>query len=102
MTHSFKSNAIWHDSTGMECECEVIVEYDRYAGYDGDRINPPEDSRVEIIGITPVNAEYDVPDSAIDLDAYAEDCEQHWADEIADAAEARAEARREERWESSL
>ena len=69
MTHSFKSNAIWHDSTGMECECEVIVEYDRFTGYDGDRINPPEDARVEVIGITPVNADYDIPASAIDLEA---------------------------------
>lgn len=99
MTHSFKSNAIWHDSIGQECECEVIVEYDRYVGYNGDNVNPPEESRVEVIGITPVITDFDIPDAAIDLTAYEEDCQQHWADEIADAAEARAEAQREARWE---
>lgn len=96
MSHTFKSTAIWHDSAGNECECEVIVEYDRYTGFDGDRINPPEEARVEVIGITPVIAEYDIPANAIDLDAYAEDCMADWTDDAIAAAESRADARRDD------
>ena len=99
MTHSFKSTAMWHDSVGNECECEVLVEYDRFAGYNGDSVNPPEESRVEVIGVTPVVADYDIPSNAIDLEAYAEECDQHWADEIAAAADARGEAQRDAQWE---
>lgn len=95
MSHKFKTSHIWHDGVGNECECAVIVEYDRYKGFAGDRIDPPEPAHVEFIGMTPVDPSYDIPAASIDHDAIVEECMQHWTDDEIAGQESRAEQRAE-------
>lgn len=92
-TRTLKTTFMWHDSTGCEIECDALVEYDTYAGFEGDRINPPEAARVEIVGVTLVNSSYSIPAYAIDEDAVADDCMEDWRNAEIDDAERAAEYR---------
>lgn len=90
---TFRTNHIWHDSAGGECECEINVTYVWRAGYAGDRIDPPEDATVEIISIMPIDAEYEVPERSLDPGMIEELCFDDWRDEETAAEERRAEMR---------
>lgn len=96
MTYKFKTSHIWYDGTGSECECAVIVEYDRYIGFAGDLTDPPEPASVEFIGMTPVDPSYDIPESSIDHAVLAEECMEDWADDDARHEEYRADAARDD------
>jgi hypothetical protein len=97
MSRTLKTTLMWHNSVGSEVECAVLVEYDVDPGYAGDRIDPPQEASVEIIGVTPVIPEYDIPENAIDRDVLAEECMQDWSDDLIAAEEYKAEARAEDR-----
>lgn len=93
--NTLKTMMIWHDSTGSECEAEVYITYVVDPGYAGDRINPPEPASVEIIGVSSVIADYDIPEYAIDHDTLSEACMADWRDEQIAGEEYRAEQRAE-------
>jgi len=84
MTHPFTTTVTLDDDK----EVEVVVTYDFHKGFAGDWTDPPEPDMVEIISTTP-----DVPFAVYD-DLVAEAFEDYEAYQ-ADAAEYRAEARRE-------
>lgn len=99
---TLKTELIWHDSTGMEISCTAVVTYSVDPGYAGDRTDPPQDASVEIIDVSAVDPEYDIPERAIDLDCLAEECLADWREDLIAAEEYRAEQRRDdammERW----
>jgi hypothetical protein len=96
MTRTLKTWLMWHDSTGSEVECDVLVEYDTFNGFAGDMTDPPEDARIEIVGVTAVDKSISIPAHAIDEEVLADDCMQDWRDDEIDAAEYRAEHRAEQ------
>jgi|GEM_PF-2352311 len=102
MTRTLKTWLMWHDSTGSEVECDVLVEYDTYNGFAGDMTDPPEAACVEIVGVTAVDKSISIPDSAIDEEVLADDCMQDWRDAEIDAAEYAAEHRAEMAREDAL
>ncbi|MET0439167.1 MAG: hypothetical protein ABW043_16910 [Devosia sp.] len=95
MSRTLKTTLMWHDSTGSEVECDVVVEYDTYAGYAGDRIDPPEPAHVEICGVSPVDRTVTIPDYAIDHELLADECMEDWHDDQIAGEEYRAEMRAE-------
>ena len=88
--HIFHTTIVLPD----DVEQPVTVTYTYYAGYDGGRYteSPPEPASVEIQSVTP-----DVPEEY--YDALAAEAFEDYAAYCADAAEARAEARAEDRWD---
>ena len=91
---SFSTSITIEDELG-ETEYDVRVIYDRYRGFPGDRIDPPEDASVEIIEITPADKSITVPEHFYEDDALIAECMENWAIDVADAEEYRAEARRD-------
>ncbi|MDK8188403.1 MULTISPECIES: hypothetical protein [Sphingomonas] len=91
--HSFTTNHMWHNSAGCECECEVEVTYIFHRGCKATLVDPGEPDSVEVLSVVPVIAEYETGD--IDLEAFADECMAHYRDMLDDAAERRAEDRRE-------
>ena len=91
---SFSTSITIEDELG-ETDYDVRVLYDRYSGFAGDRIDPPEDASVEIIEITPADKSITVPEHFYEDDALIAECMEDWAIEVADAEEYRAEAARD-------
>jgi hypothetical protein len=98
---SFTTTLVWEDGAD-EIEADVRVVYSRYAGYRGSLTEPPEDASVEIISITPKDPTITIPARFDDDDDLIAECMADWDAEEADAAEWRAQARRDdllmERW----
>jgi len=92
---SFTTNIAWADSRGDEIDADVRVLYSRYAGYKGDYYQPPEDASVEIIEITPADRSLTAPDYFFTDDDLIAECMAAWDEEIADAEEWHAQARRD-------
>lgn len=91
---TFKTAHMWHNSVGSECECEVEVTYAFYRGCEATLVDPGEPDSVEVISVVPVDSDYEPGDS--DLEAFADECMAEHADMLADAAERRAESRRDD------
>jgi len=91
---SFTTTHMWHNSVGSECECKVEVTYTFHRGCKPTLVDPGEPDSVEVVSVTPVTSDYDP--GKIDLDAFADECMAEYADLLADAAERRAEARRDD------
>jgi len=91
---SFSTSITIEDELG-ETDYDVRVIYDRYPGFPGDRIDPPEDASVEIIEITPADKSITVPEHFYEDDALIAECMENWQDECERAAEYKAEARAE-------
>lgn len=91
--HSFTTNHMWHNSAGGECECEVVVTYTFHRGCKATLVDPGEPDSVEVISVVPIIAEYEPGD--IDVEAFADECMEHYRDMVTDALERRAEDRRE-------
>ncbi|MFE8106943.1 hypothetical protein [Sphingomonas melonis] len=90
---SFTTSHLWHDSTGSECECEVTVTYVFHRGCKPTLVDPGEPDSVEVISVVPLIPEYDLGD--VDLEVFADECMANWSDMLADAAEFRADMRRD-------
>jgi len=90
---TFKTTVLLNDG---DIEVPVRVVYSRYAGFRGSMEQPPEDASVEIVSITETDpaillpAHYEADDNLI------AECMQDWADEAEDAAEWRAQCRRDD------
>lgn len=93
-SHRFKTMLSWHDGAGNECEAEVTVHYDRHKAFAGDLTDPPEAASVEITAITGMHS--GVPGLFYEDDSLLEACMQDWAEDIAAAAEYRADQRRDD------
>lgn len=78
-----------------EQDSDIRVEYSFYAGYKGSQIEPPEPASVEIIDITPADPLIIIPDDLYEDDDLLAECMAHYRDMLDDAAERRAEDRRE-------
>ena len=90
------TNLLWHDSRGAEIETRVRVVYSRYKGFAGDRTDPPEDASVEIISITSEPAGVDIPAHFFEDEDLLAECLQDWAEDDVEAAEWRAQCRRDD------
>lgn len=95
MDGTFKTNVMWHDSTGGECEAEVRVTYVGRHGFPQTLENPAEPATVEITGIEPLVLGTDLPDDMTERDDLIEECFEHWRDTCEAAEERRAEDHRE-------
>lgn len=88
-----------------ETEYDVRVLYDRAPGFRGTYYQPAEPSSVEIIEITPKDQSIAVPEHFYTDDGLLAECMADWAEEIEDAAEWRAQDRRDrllmDKWEAS-
>jgi hypothetical protein len=86
---------------GDEFIVEVPVEYDRYAGFAGDRTDPPEGARVEICDIV-TRGGAPVSDRFYTDEELLAECMEDWIDDAIAAEEYCAEQRRDdemmERW----
>lgn len=92
----FKTSIRWHNSTGGECEADVVVIYERHKGYAGDRIDPPEADSVEIISVkyaAPDAEAPTIPASFSEDDDLIAECMEDWALDEIEAAEWRAQSR---------
>lgn len=78
-----------------EQDADIRVEYSFYAGYKGSQIEPPEPASVEIINITPADPLILIPNDLYEDDDLLAECMAHHCDMLTDAAERRAEDRRE-------
>ena len=94
-SRSFKTTLCWSDEHCDVNEVSVVVSYDTYAGYRGDRIDPPEDSHVEITGIVPGIPGTSIPDRFMTDDDLLAECMEDWTNDEIAAAEYRAEQRRD-------
>lgn len=93
---AFTTSLVWEDADGNEIEADVRVLYSRDKGYAGDSIDPPEPSSVEIISITPADQTLKVPARFETDDELIAECMADWAAEEIEAAEWRAQARRDD------
>lgn len=97
MTHTFTTILCWQDGEEDRDACAKAT-YDRYAGYAGDRTDPPQDASVEIIAIERTD-----PGEPIDFNRWQNDesliaeCFEDWSDDQDAAAEYRAEQRADDR-----
>jgi hypothetical protein len=91
---TFTTTHMWHNSVGSECECEVKVTYTFHRGCEPTMVDPGEPDSIEVISVVPIASDYDPGD--IDLEAFADECMADHADMIEDAAERRAESRRDD------
>lgn len=91
---------------GIEHEWPATVIYACYPGFAGSRTDPPEEASVEIVDIKLLGehgAQVDLPEQVVNK--FAEDehlldlLMQDWAEDKQRAAEYRAEAMAEARWE---
>lgn len=90
-TNTFTTTVLYHNSVGGEVEQDVAVTYTYHKGWDGGRYadSPPEPDGVEIQSVVP-----DVPDACYaDL---VEQCFEDHANYLADAAEWKADMRRDD------
>lgn len=87
---------IWHDSTGGECSANVRVTYSRTAGCAPSFDDPGSPDEVEIIKIVADDGE-PVPQRFYTDETLIEECVEHWAADEAEAAEWRAQCRRDDR-----
>lgn len=94
---TFSTTLLWHDSRGGEVETDALVTYSFYSGYTGDRINPPEPASVEIAEIVPSDLSITIPQHFYSNAELEDECMEDWSARIADAAERRAEAARDDR-----
>lgn len=95
MDGTFKTNVMWHDSRGNECEAEVRVTYVGRHGFPETRENPAEPATVEITDITPTIPGTFLREGLTEDDGLIEECFEHWRDTCEAAEEARAEDHRE-------
>lgn len=96
--YTLRTTVMWHDGRGCECEAEVRVTYTAHPGHAGTMIDPPEPASVEIVSIIPVDPSVTLPSgySAGDFDeAFFEDCLEDFTAERDEAAECRAQSRRD-------
>lgn len=91
---TFTTMHMWHDSVGSECECEVEVTYTFHRGCEATLVDPGEPDSVEVVSVTPIVSDYEPGE--IDLEAFADECMAEYADMLADAADYRAEQRRDD------
>lgn len=95
MDGTFKTNVMWHDSAGNECEAEVRVTYVGRHGFPQTLTDPAEPATVEITDITPLIAGTFLREGLLEDDGLIEECFEHWRDTCEAAEEARAEDHRE-------
>ena len=96
--YTLKTGTMWHDSAGNEREAEVRVTYTAHRGHAGTMIDPPEPDSVEIVSIVPVDPAVTLPDGYADGDfddTFFDECLEDYAAEMEEAAEWRAQSRRD-------
>lgn len=92
---SFTTSITIEDELG-ETEYDVRVLYSRDAGYKGSFYEPPEAASVEIIDIAPSDKSITVPDAFYEDEDLIAECFADWRAEQEDAAEWRAQSRRDQ------
>ena len=98
---TFATSLCWEDANGDEIEADVRVLYSRDKGFAGDHIDPPEPASIEIISITPADPTVIVPTRFETDDDLIAECMADWAAEEIEAAEWRAQSRRDQLMEGS-
>ena len=78
-----------------ETDYDVGVIYSRSKGFRGDHIDPPEPSSVEIVEIQCADKSVNIPGHFYDDEALLAECMEDWASEEIEAAEWRAQSRRD-------
>ena len=95
MNGTFKTNVMWHDSCGNECEAEVRVTYVGRKGYPATLTDPEESASVEITDIVPMIPGTYLREGLLEDDGLIEECFEHWSSAAEAAEDARADDRRE-------
>lgn len=98
MTHrgSFSTGIIWHDSVGREIEADVRVTYVGSPGSPQTMTDPGYPAEVEIIDIVPNDKSITVPEAFYEDDGLVDECFEDWRNDEEDAAEWRAQSRRDQ------
>lgn len=78
-----------------DTEVDVRVLYQRYKGYRGNYYQPSEPASVEIIKIVCADPEIGIPDHFGDNEELKAECMADWEVDAEDAAEWRAQCRRD-------
>ena len=92
---TFNTTLVWQDGAN-EIEADVRVTYSRYAGYRGSLTEPAEDASVEIVSIIPKDPTITIPSRFDDDDDLLAECMTDWEAEREEAAEWRAQCRRDD------
>lgn len=97
MTHrgSFPTSITIDDELG-ETEYDVRVTYTGDAGYKGSFHEPAEGPSVEIVSIEPADKSITVPEAFYEDEGMIAECFADWRAEQEDAAEWRAQSRRDQ------
>lgn len=90
-----KTATAWTDAFGEEREALIGVRYTVHKGFRGDHIDPPEPATVEIDDVKvieggPLPDDWEAPDELL------AECLADWAEEAIEAAEWRAQSRRDQ------
>ncbi|MBB5709296.1 hypothetical protein [Sphingomonas xinjiangensis] len=93
---SFTTELCWEDADGNEVEASVRVLYSRHNAYPETLEDIGCEAAVEIISITPADPTIRVPERFETDDDLMAECMADWAAEKIDAAEWRAQCRRDD------
>ncbi|KQM18408.1 hypothetical protein [Novosphingobium sp. Leaf2] len=98
MTHrgSFTTTLMWHDSRGSEIEAVVRVTYVGRPGSPQTMTDPEDPASVEIINIAPADKSISVPQSFYEDEELMGECFDDWRNDEEEAAEWRAQSRRDQ------
>lgn len=92
---SFSTTLAWQVGD-EDFEADVRVTYSRYAGYRGSYYEPPEEASAEIVEIEPADPTVRIPEHFYTDDDLLAECMADWREEIEEAREWRAQARRDD------
>jgi hypothetical protein len=92
----FWTTLMWHDSTGGEVEARVKVIYSALKGCPPSFYDPGSPDEIEILSITPADGETVIPDHFLTSGELIEECREDWQAEQENAAEWRAQCRRDD------
>jgi|GEM_PF-2728942 len=95
MRNIFSTSIMIDDELG-ETEYDVRVTYEGHAGYKGDYYQPAEPPSIEIINIEPADKALTVPEHFYEDEGLIAECFADWENERAEAAEWRAQSRRDQ------
>ena len=95
MRGTLSTSIVIDDELGeTEYDVRVLYQYDK--GYAGSYYQPPEPASVEIIEITPADQSLTVPEHFYEDEGLIAECMADVAEQAAEAAEWRAQSRRDQ------